>query len=167
MFRKIEDFNQTWAYQSGATKKIFEAVSEEAKNTAVCDGHRTLARIAWHIVTTIPEMAGRTGLKIEGPEENDPPPETMDDIRKSYEIAADSLRDQVEKNWNDEDLLKEDDMYGEMWKRGSTLLIIIYHEIHHRGQMTVLLRQAGIKVPGVYGPAKEEWAAFGATPPEV
>jgi uncharacterized damage-inducible protein DinB len=27
--------------------------------------------------------------------------------------------------------------------------------------MTVLMRQAGIKVPGVYGPAKEEWAAYG------
>ena len=31
--------------------------------------------------------------------------------------------------------------------------------------MTVLMRQAGLKVPGVYGPAREEWAEFGMQPP--
>jgi hypothetical protein len=27
--------------------------------------------------------------------------------------------------------------------------------------MTVLMRQAGLKVPGFYGPAQEEWSAMG------
>jgi len=27
--------------------------------------------------------------------------------------------------------------------------------------MTVLMRMAGIKVPGIYGPSKEEWEAWG------
>ncbi|MBI2416475.1 MAG: hypothetical protein HYV28_00920 [Ignavibacteriales bacterium] len=27
--------------------------------------------------------------------------------------------------------------------------------------MTVLMRQAGLKVPGAYGPSREEWAAYG------
>jgi uncharacterized damage-inducible protein DinB len=39
--------------------------------------------------------------------------------------------------------------------------MIIKHIIHHRGQMTVLMRQAGLKVPGVYGPAREEWEKIG------
>ena len=43
-----------------------------------------------------------------------------------------------------------------------TLFYLIAHQTHHRGQMTVLMRQAGLRVPGIYGPAKEEWAAFGA-----
>jgi uncharacterized damage-inducible protein DinB len=33
--------------------------------------------------------------------------------------------------------------------------------------MTVLMRQAGIRVPGLYGPAKEDWAAFGQEEPPV
>ena len=41
------------------------------------------------------------------------------------------------------------------------------HQTHHRGQMTVLMRQAGLTVPGVYGPAREEWAAMGMEPPTV
>jgi uncharacterized damage-inducible protein DinB len=31
-----------------------------------------------------------------------------------------------------------------------------------RGQLTVLMRQADLKVPGVYGPSKEEWEAMNA-----
>ena len=52
-------------------------------------------------------------------------------------------------------------MYGQTWPRGQALWGLIAHEVHHRGQMTVLMRQAGIVVPGVYGPAREEWATYG------
>lgn len=33
--------------------------------------------------------------------------------------------------------------------------------------MTVLMRQAGLTVPGIYGPAKEEWATFGMEAPKM
>jgi uncharacterized damage-inducible protein DinB len=69
---------------------------------------------------------------------------------------------EVTANWKDETLLETDSMYGETWPRGVTLFALIAHQAHHRGQMTVLMRQAGLRVPGVYGPAKEEWAAMGA-----
>jgi uncharacterized damage-inducible protein DinB len=32
--------------------------------------------------------------------------------------------------------------------------------------MTVLMRQAGLKVPGIYGPSREEWVKIGMTAPE-
>jgi uncharacterized damage-inducible protein DinB len=51
-------------------------------------------------------------------------------------------------------------MYGEQWSRGAVLSALILHQVHHRAQMTVLMRQAGLKVPGLYGPAREEWAAM-------
>jgi len=58
-------------------------------------------------------------------------------------------------------------MYGEMWTIETVLKVLFTHQIHHRGQMTVLMRQAGLKVPGLYGPAKEEWAEFGGQAPEI
>ena len=70
-------------------------------------------------------------------------------------------------NWNDETLEIEDTMYGENWQRGMTLTALLMHQAHHRGQMTVLMRQAGLKVPGVYGPAMEDWAAYGQPAPLV
>jgi uncharacterized damage-inducible protein DinB len=64
-------------------------------------------------------------------------------------------------------LLAEDDMYGERWPRGFTLFALVAHQAHHRGQMTVLMRQAGLQVPGVYGPSLEEWTTYGMQPPAV
>jgi uncharacterized damage-inducible protein DinB len=55
-------------------------------------------------------------------------------------------------------------MYGMDWNKGTTLHILVTHQTHHRGQFTVLMRQAGLKVPGVYGPSKEEWIAYGQEP---
>ena len=34
------------------------------------------------------------------------------------------------------------------------LMTLINHQNHHRGQMTVLMRQAGLTVPGVYIPQR-------------
>jgi len=55
---------------------------------------------------------------------------------------------------------------GQTWKQGDVLSSLILHQAHHRGQMTVLMRQAGLAVPGIYGPAKEEWAAMGMAAPK-
>jgi uncharacterized damage-inducible protein DinB len=46
-------------------------------------------------------------------------------------------------------------------------MFLIQHQAHHRGQMTVLMRQAGLPVPGIYGPSKEEWANFGMEAPKM
>jgi uncharacterized damage-inducible protein DinB len=167
MFREISDFESAWKNESQSTLKIFKALTQDSLSRAVDEGHRTLGRMAWHIVLSIPEMMGRTGLKIEGISENDPVPEKLQDIISRYEKVSSAVLAEVKEKWSDDDLLKEDDMYAEMWKRGFTLFVLITHEIHHRGQMTVLMRQAGLKVPGVFGPSKEEWASFGATPPAI
>ncbi|HBP64402.1 MAG TPA: hypothetical protein DD730_09030 [Desulfosporosinus sp.] len=58
-------------------------------------------------------------------------------------------------------------MYGETWTNGHTLRALIDHQIHHRGQITVLMRQAGLKVPGIYGPSREDWRQMGMKPPRI
>ncbi len=58
-------------------------------------------------------------------------------------------------------------MFGMMWPRGLTLQVLIRHEIHHRAQMTVLMRLAGLRVPGIYGPSREEWAERGMRAPDL
>jgi uncharacterized damage-inducible protein DinB len=112
-------------------------------------------------------MMNRTGLSLEGPGEHDPVPATAAQIAETYARLAAALGEQVKGRWTDETLAQVDEMYGDKWPRGLTLEILIRHQAHHRGQMTVLMRQAGLRVPGVYGPAREEWAQFGAPAPEI
>ena len=79
--------------------------------------------------------------------------------------SGDELTAAIKKNWRDKTLLQADDLYGEKWPRGNTLYALVSHEIHHVGQMTVLLRQSKAKVPGLFGPSKEEWKKMGMKPP--
>ena len=86
-------------------------------------------------------------------------------IVAAYEAASKAVADGVA-GWTDETLEVEDNMYGQIWTRGMTLLPVV-HQTHHRAQMTVLMRQAGLRVPGVYGPSREDWTTYGMQPPAV
>jgi uncharacterized damage-inducible protein DinB len=44
--------------------------------------------------------------------------------------------------------------------------VLIKHQEHHRGQLTVLMRQAGLNVSSVSGPVKEDWAKLNLPPAE-
>ena len=167
MFTKLIHFEKAWQRESEGTLKVLEALTDASLGQAVTPQDRTLGRMAWHLVTTIPEMMNRTSLGVSGPAHDSPPPRAAAQIAAAYETAARSLLEQIKKSWTDETLQVQDDMYGERWKRGLTLTALVNHQTHHRGQMTVLMRQAGLKVPGVYGPAREEWAALGTPAPEV
>lgn len=167
MFTSIEDFKNDWQTESDATRKIFSGLTDESLKQSVADDHRTLGRMAWHTVQTLPEMGGHTGLKVEGPAPEVPVPHSAAEIKEAYDKAARSLMEQVTTLWKDETLQVVDDLYGQKWKRGATLLGVIKHEVHHRGQMTVLMRQAGLKVPGIYGPSKEEWPQYNMKEPEI
>jgi uncharacterized damage-inducible protein DinB len=167
MYRKIEDFLSAWETESSATQKLMDALTDDSLRQQVVDGHRSLGRIAWHIVTTIPEMMAKTGLTFAAVAPDAPVPGKAAAIRQAFAAVAGELLKQVKAGWTDQTLTVEDDMYGEKWVRGQSARILIDHQTHHRGQMTVLMRQAGLKVPGVYGPSKEEWAGYGAPPPEI
>ncbi len=167
MIRTIADFERSWQIELEATQKILKHLTTKSLTQVAHPEIRTLGRLAWHTVTSIPEMAGRTGLKLDGVDEHAPIPESAKAIFDAYNVVAISLLDQVKRSWTDATLLVEDDMYGEKWARGLTLEILLHHQIHHRAQMTVVMRLVGLSVPGVYGPAKEEWSAYGMQPPEV
>jgi uncharacterized damage-inducible protein DinB len=164
MYRKIEDFIADWAYESEATIKVFKNLTDKSLNQKATNDGRSLGFIAWHLTLTIGEMLSKAGLKVTAPPEDAPMPNNAAEIIKSYENAAPSVSEQIKTDWKDEMLFNEVEMYGEKWQIRNVLYSLVKHQAHHRGQMTVLMRQAGLKVPGVYGPSKEEWAQFGMQP---
>ncbi len=161
MFRTIEDFQTAWAYEAEMTGKVLLNLTDESFGQKVNEEGRTLGYLGWHLAMTLNEMLALVGLTIDAPAPDSECPTTASEIARIYGIGGKSVGDEVAKHWNNETLLLEDDMYGETWSRGMTLFYLIAHQVHHRGQMTVLMRQAGLRVPGIYGPAREEWAAFG------
>ncbi|MDR0498665.1 MAG: DinB family protein [Holophagales bacterium] len=171
MFRKIEDFNADWQIEAGFTIKVFDAIPDKHANQAIAEGHRTLKRLAWHLVETVIEMPGHFGIVVDGHEMIKDmaicdPPATMAEVKAAYEKASTSLLKGLE-SWTDETLQQEDEMYGMRLKHSLSLGMLMGHQTHHRGEMFVLMRQAGLVPPDFYGPVKESWAAMGKKPPKV
>lgn len=164
MYRIVQDFLDDWKYETDATVKIFQSLTDPSLGKKVSDEGRSLGYLAWHIVLTLGEMGGKSGLRVACPPEDTPQPSKATEITATYESAAKSVADEVRSKWTDSSLLEEIEMYGERLKRGFALSSLLAHQIHHRAQMTVLMRQAGLKVPGVYGPSREEWSQFGMPP---
>jgi uncharacterized damage-inducible protein DinB len=164
MYRAIADFTHDFAEENRATLKIFGALTDASLAQRVGPEGRTLGRLAWHIVGTLHEMPASAGLATTGEEAEAPIPATVAEISAAYERAARAVVSAVTSSWTDAVLDGEIPLYGDTWKRGRVLSALITHEAHHRGQMTVLMRQAGLAVPGIYGPAREEWAAMGMPP---
>jgi uncharacterized damage-inducible protein DinB len=161
MYRTIQDFLTDWAQENDSTLKVFKNLTDASLKQKVSAEGRSLGHLAWHIVLTLGEMGNKAGLKVDAPPENAPDPNTASVIVAAYEKAGSSITSEVKQKWNDKMLAEEINMYGEKWTRSATLASIIKHQIHHRAQMTVLMRQAGLKVPGVYGPSREEWSQYG------
>jgi uncharacterized damage-inducible protein DinB len=166
VFRRVQDFLETWAHERSSTLKVLGALTDASLGQAVATDHRNLGRLAWHLATTPAEMMERTGLKVGGPSHEAPPPSAAAAIAATYQAASEAVADGVA-GWTDATLEVEDDMYGQKWARGMTLLALVVHQAHHRGQMTVLMRQAGLEVPGVYGPSRDEWTKMGMQAPAV
>ena len=164
MYNTIVDFTTDWKNESESTLKILKALTDASLSQKVTAEGRSLGFLGWHIVLTLGEMGGKAGLTLDAPAEDSPAPTSASEIALAYEKAAKGLGENVQKKWDDKMLGELIEMYGEKWTRGQTLAGLIKHEVHHRAQMTVLMRQAGLKVPGVYGPSKEEWAQYGMPP---
>ncbi len=167
MFRSTTEFVQDWRAESANTAKIMDALTDASLAQPVSKDDRTLGRVAWHIVTTIPEMLGHTGLHATSIGVDAPLPSHASEIAAAYKAVANEIVAIIQRDWTDATLAIEDNMYGMTWARGLTLEILIRHEIHHRGQMTVLMRQADLRVPGTCGPAREDWAGMGQPVPEI
>jgi uncharacterized damage-inducible protein DinB len=163
MYRRIDDFVNDWTWDSKSTIKLFSHLTDESlKQRVGLSAGRTLGRLAWHVTESVREMMESAEVHgVAGPEQSSETPASAAEILRAYEESAASLPDALRAAWTDDMLDEEVPMYGESWKRGLVLSVLMLHQAHHRGQMTVLMRQAGLAVPGVYGPAAEEWAAMG------
>lgn len=167
MFNSIEEFLTNWDNESESTQKILDTLTDESLSQEVSPNDRTLGRIAWHIVTTLDEMVSRTGLDFKATPHDAPVPEKAAEIAEAYRSSNNTMVAAIKEQWNEETLNELKEMYGEQWSVATILSILTSHQTHHRGQMTVLMRQAGLSVPGVYGPSREEWALFGEEAPKV
>lgn len=156
MYRKVEDFLAEWDRAAEGTTQVLEALTDEKLGQAIVDGHSTLGWLGWHLATAPTYFTGLIGLTVTAAGAPDDVPAQANEIVAAYKQTAEDVKREVEQHLTDEKLTEVLDVHGAPTPRGAVLRLLIDHQTHHRGQMTVLLRQAGLSVPGVMGPTKEQ-----------
>lgn len=164
MFRTIADFESVWNEEREATLRIFRLLSDKTFHQKPHDNVRDPATLASHITHTIGEMLARTGIQVEGYHEEADNAWTVAELVSAYEKQSASALQQIKQHWTDASLADMHDMYGEQWSSTQVLQSLVMHQIHHRGQLTVVMRLLQLPVTGIFGPAREEWALMGLPP---
>jgi len=167
MYVTIADFTKEWKKEANLTQKVLEGLTDESLNQKVYAEGRTLGRIAWHFTTNIPEYLAHFGLKTDLEENVENVPTSAKEIADTFKKLSAEAVQVIEQQWTDESLKEVQIAFGREETNAQILMGLIKHIIHHRGQVTVLMRQAGLKPFGVYGPPKEDWIHLGVENPPL
>jgi uncharacterized damage-inducible protein DinB len=160
-----QTFHQELLHEAGNTRKMLQAMSNEALQYKPAEKSWTMAQLACHIAESyhwfVPtfkadymDFAAYTYDKGDG--------NTVDGIISKFEQnlkeAADCLL-----------AVESDAVFAEVWtmKSGEVTLgampravvvrsMLMNHLYHHRGQLSIYLRASGMKVPGIYGPSSDD-----------
>src|SRR5699024_4842814 len=143
------------------------SLTEYSLEQQVYSEGRTLGRIAWHLTACIPEYLAEFGLKIDEVENAENVPTSAKEIAETFKSVSSKASKVIEERWSDETLKKVQTAFGREQSNAMIIMGLIKHTVHHRGQITVLMRQAGIKPFGVYGPPKEDWIHLGVENPPL
>jgi uncharacterized damage-inducible protein DinB len=167
MYTSIQEFIGEWNQEAASTQKILDALTDSSLGQKVSPEDRTLGSIAWHVVTSTPGMLMEFGINVDALQDSNSIPASAREIAEIFRRVSSDTSDAVKQQWTDQSLTEMTNVFGMDMPKAVTLSLLIKHIIHHRGQMTVLMRQAGLKVPGVYGPAREEWSLMGMDAPAL
>lgn len=167
MLLTLKHFLKSWEYEAGATHRLINNLTDESLKQEITSQSWNLGRIAWHTVASINIIAANTNLVFQAPSKDWPVPTSAKFIAESYMQTNEAFVQAITTQWKDQTLEELIPFLGKEIPNGSLLMFLIQHQSHHRGQMTVLMRQAGLTVPGIYGPSKEEWVDFGMEPPKI
>ncbi|SFB44685.1 Uncharacterized damage-inducible protein DinB (forms a four-helix bundle) [Cohnella sp. OV330] len=163
MFASIANFVEEWEREAKMTAGLLDSLTDESLKRRISDDRRTLGDLAWHLIASIQFMSA-LGLSFDGAGDGDGTNKSAPEFAKAYRSISDRFIEALQAQWKDANLADKIEIAGEAWKNGDSLRFALMHQAHHRGQMTVLMRQAGLRPPGLYGPTYETWVEQGMAP---
>lgn len=162
MYNSVQEAVGEWRFEARLTQMVMDALTDQSLQVQVPMEGRTLGRIAWHLVQSATEFMREVGLsvaKVEGTV-----PATAKEIAQRWQQVSEEVAQAIESGLTAESLRQVQSLFGREMEKGTILALLLKHHAHHRGQMTVLMRMAGLVPPGVYGPTQEAWRQMGQEP---
>jgi len=159
---EIDTFRAVWNMEAQNTIKLLETLPADKYDFRPDPKGRSLGELAWHLseidgyishgvaegkvdfATTLPDLKRPREVKLLAP-----------GYRKVHEASAARLE-----KLKNEDLERSIPfMDRPMAIRVILWGVILHHLIHHRGQLSLMVRLAGGRPAGIYGPSREDMMA--------
>jgi uncharacterized damage-inducible protein DinB len=162
MSKELQTFLDTWDEETKKTVAMLQSLPTDKYDFRPDAGGRSLGELGWHLAEAeaymtygIERGAFEMGAKPPGMER----PKKVEELAPGFErVHADAV--QRVRKLTPADLDREI-----MFFTGSPVTIrqilwtmLLNHEIHHRGQLSLMCRLAGGSAPAPYGPNREEMA---------
>jgi len=149
------------------TRRILEVVPEDKFAWKPHEKSMTLGRLASHVAelpSFLATMIQTDGMELTTGNMKPFSPKTRSELLAGFEqratearqVLAGASEDHLARPWKL--TFKGQEVFGGI--RTLLLQTTICHQVHHRAQLTVYLRQNDVVFPGVYGPSADEMAAF-------
>ena len=158
----IELLLQELEQETQTTRRVLERVPADRLTWKPHDRSWSLGQLALHVATVpgaIAELSTKPSVNV--PNFEQPSAQTAAELIPTLDQSVAKARD-ILRGMNDADL-------GKTWRAmngdqevmaipvGALLRsIMLNHWYHHRGQLSVYLRQVGARVPSIYGPSADE-----------
>ncbi len=81
--------------------------------------------------------------------------ETLDELIADFENESNVVIDHIH-NLSEDDLRKTVQFGGATFTADRFAMMMLFDQVHHRGQLSVYVRLAGGKVPSIYGPSADD-----------
>jgi uncharacterized damage-inducible protein DinB len=150
--------------ESATTRRVLDRIPADKLNWKPCESSLTAGQIAFHLAA-IPGVFA----KLLGPDTFDVPkdaftfahPATKEEILSTFDsgvaAAAQFLAgltdEQARGLWTTR---SEGRTMMQLPRSNAVRMLMLNHAVHHRGQLSIYLREMGVAVPAIYGPSGDE-----------
>ncbi|HET7553354.1 MAG TPA: DinB family protein [Gemmatimonadaceae bacterium] len=163
-----EDILQELAQEAATTRRVLERVPEDKLDWRPHEKSFSLGQLAMHVATIPGMLAQAAALEEFSVDPNGIPRPSAasnaellsaldESLAAAHEIVGAMDAESLAAPWK---LVDGGDVLLTIPRASFLRSIMLNHWYHHRGQLTVYLRQTGVPVPAVYGPSADEAPVF-------
>ena len=148
--------------EAATTRRLFDVVQNDKLSWQPHEKSMSLGKLCWHIATINGFISEMSLMDSFDPTENPPPP-TPDNIAaiiaehtrgtaRAKEVLAGMSNEKAMGNF---DFRLGGKAAMSMPKMVLLRAIMMNHQYHHRGQLSVYLRELDVPLPSIYGPSAD------------
>ena len=157
-------FQAELQYESGLTRKLLHRIPADKLNWTPHEKSMSLGRLATHIADIYGYpvlMLAASELDMATTSLAPSPLDTVEEVLQSFEqklsstmtVMENTTDEQIEQPWT---LRRGEHVIFTMPLKQVLRAMVMSHNVHHRGQLSVYLRLLNIPVPSIYGPSADE-----------